>query len=66
MCTPETVLIHAGANVLNCREQSNIENLLSNTKCMVENCRLFGVKDILVSGLVYATRVFVGKNPCKT
>ena len=56
--TPETVLIHAGINdVLNDKRQSNTENLLSNTKYMVYNCGKFGVKNILISGLVFNTRV---------
>ena len=58
MYTPDTVLIHAGINdVLNNKSQSNTENLLSNIKYMVDKCRKFGVKNILISGLVFTTRV---------
>ena len=58
MCTTGTVLIHAGINdVLNNKSQSNTENLLSNTKYMVDKCHKFGVKNILISGLVFMTRV---------
>ena len=58
MYTPETVLIHAGIKiVLNDKSQSNIENLLSNIKYMVDKCRRFGVKSISISSLVFTTRV---------
>ena len=58
MYTPDTVLIHAGINdVLNNKSQSNTENLLSNIKYMVDKCRKFGMKNILISGLVFTTRV---------
>ena len=57
MYTPDTVLIHAGINVLKNKSQSNSENLLSNIKYMVNKCRKFGVKSILISGLVFSTRV---------
>ena len=58
MYTPETVLIHAGINdVLKDKSQSNTENLVSNIKYMVDKCRKFGVKNILISGLVFTTRV---------
>ena len=58
MYTPETVLAHAGINnVLNDKSQSNTENLVSNIKCMVDKCRKFGVKNMLISGLVFTTRV---------
>ena len=56
--TPETVLIHAGIiDVLNDKSQSNTENLLSNIKYIVDKCRKFAVKNMLMSGLVYTTRV---------
>ena len=58
MYTPDTVLIHAGINdVLNNKSQSNTENLLSNIKYMVDKCCKFSVKNILISGLVFMTRV---------
>ena len=57
MYTPDTVLIHTGINVLNNNSQSNTENLLSNIKYMVDKCCKFGVKNILISGLVFTTRV---------
>ena len=58
MYTPATVLIHAGINdVLNNKSQSNTENLLSNIKYMVDKCRKFGVKNVLISGLVFTTKV---------
>ena len=58
MYPPDTVLIHAGINdVLNNKSQSNTENLLSNIKYMVDKCRKFGVKNMLISGLVFTTRV---------
>ena len=58
MYTPETVFIHAGIDdVLNDKNQSNTENLLSNIKYMVNKCRKFGVKNILISGVVFTARV---------
>lgn len=42
---------------MNDKSQSNIENLLSNMKYIVDKCRKFGMKKILKSGLVYTTRV---------
>ena len=58
MYTPDTVLIHAGINdALNNKSQSNTENLLSNIKYVVDKCRKFCVKNILISGLVFTTRV---------
>ena len=58
MCTPDAILIHAGINdVLNKKSQSNTENLLGNIKYMVDKCRKFGVKNLLISGLVFTTRV---------
>ena len=58
MYTPKTALIHAGINnVLNDKSQSNTENLLSNVKCMVDKCQKIFVKNILISGLVFTTRV---------
>ena len=58
MYTPDTVLIHAGiTDVLNNKSQWNTENLLSNIKYMIDKCRKFGVKNILISGLVFTTRV---------
>ena len=60
MYTLDTVLIHAGINdVLNNKSQSNTENLLSNLKYMVDKCRKFGVKNILISGLASTTRISV-------
>ena len=56
--TPETVLIHARINdVSNNKSKSNAENILSNIKYMVDKCRKFGVKNILISGLVVTSRV---------
>ena len=58
MYTPDTVLIHAGINdVLNNKSQLNTENLLNNIKYMVDKYRKFGVKNILISGLFFTTRV---------
>ena len=60
MYTPNIVLIHAGINdVSNNKSQSNTENLLSNIKYMVDKYRKFGVKNILISCLVFTTRVSV-------
>ena len=53
MYTPDTVLIHAGINVLNNKTQSNTENLLSNIKYLVAKCHKFDVKNILISGSVF-------------
>ena len=54
----ETVLIHTEiSDVLNDKGQSNTENLLSNVKYMVNNCRKFGVKNIFIPSLVYTTRI---------
>ena len=55
MYTRETVLIHTGIN--DDESQSNTEKLLSNIKYMVDKCHKFGVKKILISGLVFTTRV---------
>ena len=52
MYTPDKVLIHAGVNVLNNKNKSNTENVLSNIKYMVDKCHKFGVKNILISHLV--------------
>ena len=61
MYAPDIVLIHAGINdVLNNKSPSNTENLLSNIKYMVDKYRKFGVKNILISCLVFTTRVSVG------
>ena len=58
MYTPDTVLIHARINdILNNRSQSNTENLLNNIKYMVDKCRKFAVKNILISGFVFTIRV---------
>ena len=43
---------HLGFNV-----KKLSENLLSNIKYMDDKCRKFGLKNILVSGLVFTTRV---------
>ena len=58
MYAPETVLTHAGINdVLNDKSQLNTENLLCNIKCRVDKYLKFGVKNMLISGLVFAARV---------
>ena len=58
MYTPDTVFIQAGINdVLNNKSQSNTENLLTNIEYMVNKCRKFGVKNILIAGLVITTGV---------
>ena len=60
MCTPEKVLISAGINdVLNDKSKSSTENLVSNIKYLVDKCRKFGVKNILIFGLVFTTRVLL-------
>ena len=60
MYTPEADLIHVEINyVLNDKCQSNTENLLSNIKYMVDKCRKFGMKNVLISGLVFTTRVLL-------
>ena len=52
----DTVVIHIGINdILN--SASNVNGLLSNIKDMIKKCRNFGVKYILISGLVYTKRV---------
>lgn len=56
MHTPKTVVIHAGINdILDHKSQSNNKKLLSNIKYMIDNCRKFDVKNILISGysLIY-------------
>ena len=66
MYTPDTVLIHAGKNdILNNMSQSNTENLLSNIKYMVDKCRKFGVKNILISDLGFKPSIVrsAGENP---
>ena len=58
MYTPDTIFIDAGINdVLNNKSQLNTKNLLSNIKYVVDKCHKFGVKNILISGLVFTTRV---------
>ena len=42
---------------MNDKSQSNTENLLSNIKYMLDKRRKFGVKNILISGLVFTTKV---------
>ena len=37
--------------------QSNVDNLMSNIKKIVEKCKQFGVRNTFLSGLVYTTRV---------
>ena len=58
MYTPKTVLNHAGINDdLNDKSQLNIQNLLCNSKYMVDKCLKFAMKNILISGLVFTITV---------
>ena len=45
------------SDVLDDRNLSDIENRLSNVKYMVDQCRKFGVKNILTFDLAFTTRV---------
>ena len=54
----DTVLIHIGVNDI-LQSVSNMERLLLNVREMVRKCRLFGVKNMFVSGLVYTRRIRV-------
>ena len=53
-----TVIIHSGVNgLLNYNNQSRIDSLMNKIICMVEKCRIYGVKIIFLSGRVFTTRV---------
>lgn len=54
----DTVLIHIGVNDI-LQSVSNMDRLLLNVREMVRKCRLFGVKNMFVSGLVYTRRIRV-------
>ena len=52
----DTVVIHIGINdILNL--VSNVNRLFSNIKDVIKKCRNFGVKHILVFGLVFTKRI---------
>ena len=56
--SPKTVILHVGINdLLNDSGDSNVEKLLKNFNEMIKKCRVFNVKNILLSGLVYCKRV---------
>ena len=54
----DTVLIHIGVNDI-LQSVSNMDRLLLNVREMVRKCRLFGVKNMFASGLVYTRRIRV-------
>ena len=54
----DTVLIHIGVNDI-LQSVSNMDRLLLNVREMVRKCRLFGLKNMFVSGLVYTRRIRV-------
>ena len=54
----DTVLIHIGVSDI-LQSVSNMDRLLLNVREMVRKCRLFGVKNMFVSGLVYTRRIRV-------
>ena len=54
----DTVFIHIGVNDI-LQSVSNMDRLLLNVREMVRKCRLFGVKNMFVSGLVYTRRIRV-------
>ena len=54
----DTVLIHIGVNDI-LQSVSNMDRLLLNVREMVRKCRLFGVNNMFVSGLVYTRRICV-------
>ena len=37
--------------------QSKIENLGKNLRFVVEKCHTYGIKNVIISGLVYTTRI---------
>ena len=54
----DTVVIHIGVNdLLNYSNQSRTDSLMNNIICMVEKCRNYGVKNIVLSGMAFTTRV---------
>ena len=54
----DTVVIHIGVNgLLNYSNQSRIDSLMNKIICMVEKCRIYGVKIIFLSGRDFATRL---------
>lgn len=54
----DTIILHAGVNdVLNSNSQSHVDNLVLNIHKIKLKCKQVGVRNIFVSGLVYATRV---------
>ena len=58
MYTPKTVIIHVGINdLLNDSGDPSVEKVLKNFSAMIEKCRDFNVNNVLLSGLVYCTRV---------
>ena len=53
----DTVVVHIGVNdLLNYGNQSRIDSLMNNIVCMAE-CRNYGVKNILLAGIVFTMRV---------
>ena len=54
----ETVILHIGVNdLLNDNSPECVNQLMENLKKMIEKCRFYGVKNILVSSIVYTTRL---------
>ena len=56
----DTAIIHFGINdLLTNSSRSGMDNLISNIRNIAEQCLMFGVKNVFISGLVYTTRVDV-------
>ena len=54
----DTVVIHIGVNdLLSYSNQSKINSLMNNIKCMAEKCRSYGVKNTFLSGRVFTASV---------
>ena len=54
----DTVILHIGVNdLLNDNSPEGVNQLMENLKSMIEKCRMYGVKNILVSSIVYTTKL---------
>ena len=54
----DAVILHVGVNdLLEDNSQSKIENPGKNFRSMVEKCNTYGIKNVFISALVYATRI---------
>ena len=54
----DTVILHIRVNdLLNDNSPECVNQLMENLKSMIEKCRMYGVKNILVSSIVYTTKL---------